>query len=364
MQDSRELIGNLLRGKSAERVGLAENIWPQTLERWIGEGYPTTADGKPVDPAVHFSFDMGGAVLPFDVMPLRGRSEVIQESEEWVIRRNGAGAAHKRWKKRAGVPEHIDFRMTSRQAWERDYRRPLLALDRARLKIDQARQSLQTRRAQGKFALASQLFVWENMRQSMGDVCLYESLLDDPDWIRDYNRVHTDFFQAHYRVVFEEAGRPDGFRMCEDLGYRGGLFCSPRMLEELIFPYFKEMIDFFHSFDIPIFLHSCGNVTAALDLIAAAGFDGLDPMEFKAGCRPLEFADKVGDRLVLRGGLDVRVLESGDRALIRREAAALIEGMKARGVRYIFGSDHSISTNVSYPAYQYALEVYRERMMY
>jgi hypothetical protein len=58
------------------------------------------------------------------------------------------------------------------------------------------------------------------------------------------------------------------------------------------------------------------------------------------------------------------VLESGDRDLIRREVAALIEGMKARGARYIFSSDHSLSTNVRYADYLYAVEVYREHMAY
>ena len=60
----------------------------------------------------------------------------------------------------------------------------------------------------------------------------------------------------------------------------------------------------------------------------------------------------------------MRVLESGDRHLIRRETAHLIEGMKARGARLVFASDHSISTNTRYESYCYGLEVYREHMMY
>ena len=58
------------------------------------------------------------------------------------------------------------------------------------------------------------------------------------------------------------------------------------------------------------------------------------------------------------------MLETDDRDLIRREVTALIEGMKARGARYIFASDHSISTNVDYDDYRYALDVYREHMNY
>lgn len=74
--------------------------------------------------------------------------------------------------------------------------------------------------------------------------------------------------------------------------------------------------------------------------------------------------EQYGNKLAFIGGLDARVFESNDRDLIRREVAAYIEGMKARGARLIFASDHSISPNTRYDSYRYALEVYREHMMY
>ncbi|MFQ5811078.1 MAG: hypothetical protein ACE5JM_15780, partial [Armatimonadota bacterium] len=72
MQSSQELISNLLSGEPADRMGLAENIWRQTLQRWLEEGYPTDGDGKPVDPIEHFGFDMAGVGLGLDLMPKRG----------------------------------------------------------------------------------------------------------------------------------------------------------------------------------------------------------------------------------------------------------------------------------------------------
>jgi uroporphyrinogen decarboxylase len=254
--------------------------------------------------------------------------------------------------------------MTSREVWERDYRPHLLAFDRERVKIADARAALAGCRQRKRWSFYGHLFVWENARQSMGDVCLYESVLLDPGWIHDYNRVYTDFFKAHYRALFEEAGRPDGIWMYEDLGYKGGLFCSPKVFAELFFPYYREMTDFFHALGLPVVLHSCGNVTEALPLIVEAGFDALNPMERKAGCDPLAIAERWGDRLALIGGLDARVLESGDKALIRREVTELVEGLKARGARCVFASDHSISTNVKYEDFKYAVGVYREHMSY
>ena len=75
----------------------------------------------------------------------------------------------------------------------------------------------------------------------MGDVTLYQSLLLDPDWVHDYNRVYTDFYKAHFTYMFEQVGLPDGIWIYEDLGYKNGLFASPKVLGEVIFPYYAEL---------------------------------------------------------------------------------------------------------------------------
>ncbi len=366
MQSSHELIDRLLRDRPPfERVGLSDSPWGYTLAKWAAEeGYPTDEEGNPVPAVDHFGFDLAGVGGWFDMMPLRGVNEVMEETDEWRVTRNGAGAAFKYWKHKDGTPEHVDFLMTSRQVWERDYRPHLLELDRERLNVEAPREALQRRRAQGLWTFYGHLFIWEQMRASMGDVCMYESLVLDPGWIHDFNRVYTDFYKAHYDVLFAEAGTPDGVWIYDDLGYNKGLFCSPATLEELFFPYYREIVEFFHGYDLTVVFHTCGGVTEAVPLIADAGFDALNPMEVRAGCDVLRFAEEYGDRLAFIGGLDKHVLESGDRELIRREVTRLVEGMKERGARYVFGSDHSISTNVRLADFQYAIDVYRDHMAY
>jgi len=364
MQTPAQVCDSLLRNKPAERIALHEGIWADTLRKWVGQGMPADDEGNATDPAEHFGLDMVGAGGWFDLLPIRGFSEIIEETDEWKVVRNGAGAALKWWKNKSGTPEHVDFTMTSREVWDEKYRPHLLELDRERINIDAAKEGLAKRRAQGKWAHFGHMFIWENMRRSLGDLCMYESLLLDPEWIHDYNRVNTDFFIMHFRVILAEAGLPDGIWIYEDLGYCNGLFCSPKVYEDLIFPYYKEIVGFFHGYDLPVVLHACGGVEEALPLVVSAGFDALHPMERKAGCDPVRFAELTDNKLVLIGGLDVRVLETHDRDVIRTEVTKLINDMKANGVRYVFASDHSISTNVDYDDYRFALDVYRENMMY
>jgi len=387
---SRTLIDNLLRGKQAERVGLVDSPWDDTIAAWVEQGYPThmvykeagesrwrSEDGQwveaelageyeePVPAWEHFGYDLASIGPWFDNMPLRDYDELIDETDEWDIRRNGAGAALKYWKHKSGTPEHMDFRMVTRQIWEHDYRPHLLTLDPARIKVAEARKNLARATQAQVWTYFGHMFVWELMRQSMGDVTMYESLLLDPAWIHDYNRIYTDFYKRHFATMFEHVGLPDGVWLYEDLGYKNGLFASPKVLSELIFPYHKEMVDFFHGYNLPVVLHTCGSTAQALPLIVEAGFDALNPMERKARDNdPFVFAEKYGDRLAFIGGLDARVFETNDKDVIRREVKHYIEGMKARGARLVFASDHSISTNTRYESYRYAVQVYREYMMY
>jgi len=389
MAGSRQVIEDLLRGREAERVGLMGLPWGDTLAAWIEQGYPTRRvphevgdqiwrdDGQrvlaeeagehdePVPPWQHFGYDMVGVGPWFDILPLRGHSKLESETDEWAVKRNGAGAALKYWKHKSGTPEHIDFRMTTRQVWESDYRKYLLELDPARVRTDELARNLREAGRAGTWTHLGHMFIWELMRQSMGDVTMYQSLLLDPGWVHDYAQVYTAFFTTHFQYMFDQVGLPDGIWIYEDLGYKNGLFASPKVLRELVFPYYAELVTFFHSHDLPVVLHTCGSTAAALPMIIEAGFDAVNPMERKAvGNDPFAFAEQYGEQLAFVGGLDARVFETNDRRIIGREVAEYVEGMKARGARLVFATDHSISPRTHYDSYRHALDVYREHMAY
>ena len=364
MQSGREAICRMMRGERADHVPLYDNPWGDTLRKWVKQGMPTDERENPVNPTEHFGFDIvvcGGWI---DWQPKRGVHEVIEETEEWRIVRNGAGALLKWWKHKSGTPEHVDFHMTSREIWEKEYRPLLVEFDPGRAgNVKTIAENLAKWRARGKWTCYGTQFIWENMRASMGDYTMYMALVTDPEWIHDFNQVYTDLYKKCFRILIEEAGKPDGVWIYEDLGYKEHLFCSPKTLERLIFPYYKEMVDFFHSYGIPVVLHSCGFQEPALPLIVQAGFDALNPMEVKAGNDIFKFAERYGDKLVFIGGLDARILESGDREIIRKGVIDFLTGMKERGARFVYGSDHSLSTNIDYEDFLYSLEVYREHMM-
>jgi uroporphyrinogen decarboxylase len=371
----RQLIDSMLRGASWDRVGLDEGFWPETLEAWVDHGYPTRTIVKdgiekvvPANPRDVFQFDLRKCGGWFDTDPKMGILEVVDETDEWVVRRDGGGASLKFWKNKSGTPEHVDFLVKTRALWEQEYRPYLLVPDRRRFNgkwdapqsLSEDRCDLLAARTRGQWAWYGHVFVYEVMRSILGDLTMCENFIMDPGWIRDFNRVYTDFFKAHFQLLFEENGLPDGVWIHEDLAYKSGLFASPKTLRELFLPFYTEIVAFFTEHNLPALFHSDGNIREAIPLILEAGFVGLHPMEVKAGNDLLELADLYSDRLVFLGGLDVRVLETNDRQTIQREAIRLIEGMKTRNARWVFGSDHSVTPRVGYDTYRHLLDVYHE----
>lgn len=374
--NSRELISNMISKDQVNRIAVYEGFWDDTLEIWVEQGYPTEKIMQnglerivPVDPFHHFTYDLHRCGGFFDTDPIFGYEEILEETSEWVIRRDGAGATQKLWKNKSGTPGHIDFKMTSRDIWEREYRPHLLQLEQRRFNgkwwgensLEEDKREFALARSRNQWAWVGHVFVWEVMRQSVGDLIMLKNILLDPGWIHDFNRVYTDFFIEHFKAMFEEIGIPDCVWLFDDIAYKNGLFASPEVLHDLYLPYYAEIVSFFNNeYGLPVFFHSDGKLEQALPIIIEAGFVGLHPLERKAGNDPIAIADKYGDQLVLIGGLDVQILETNDRDHIASEIKQLLEAMKTREASYIFHSDHTIPPTVDYDTYRFALDTYMQ----
>ena len=72
----------------------------------------------------------------------------------------------------------------------------------------------------------------------------------------------------------------------------------------------------------------------------------------------LDLRRRFGHRMCFCGNSDIQVWESGDREAIRREVLRKLNA--ARGGGFIFQSDHSVSSSVSGPMYDYIVKLVRE----
>ncbi len=357
---SRERIRLLLGGKIPDCMGLYEHFWGETLSQaWPEQGLPQNTAVEDL-----FGFDIQNAGGWFNTEPFPGRREVLQESDEWIVARDGRGAALKQWKNKSGTPEHIDFEVATRETWNK-YREPLLTFNQERLgNIEDAVKALAEIRAKGRFAVYGNLFVFELLRGTLGDENFLPALLLEPEWIRDFCQVYLDHFRTHYEALFRHAGKPDGMFIYEDFGYRNGLFCSPAVMRDLILPFHRQLVGFFKDYGLPVILHSCGDIRKAVPLAIEAGFDCLQPMEAKAGCDVLEFAREYGNRIAYMGNIDIRALETNNPAGVEAEILPKLRELKRLRAPYIFHSDHSIPPTVAYGTYLHALRVFKDNRHY
>ena len=94
-------------------------------------------------------------------------------------------------------------------------------------------------------------------------------------------------------------------------------------------------------------------------LIIETGFDCIQPIEVKAGNDLVKLKKDYGDQLSFMGGIDVRAMASPDPDDILREISSKIPIAK-QGGGYIYHSDHSVPSNVSFEQYCRVIELVNE----
>ncbi len=361
MMPKRDVIRTLLAKQIPDRVGLHEHFWPHILDNaWTAQGVP--AD---VDFVKRFDLDLRSMFWCCAPGPRPDLAGVIAENDESKTHRDGWGSTFRYWKHKGGTPEHLGFTCTSMEAWQRDFREqlraidPLTTLDLPRMRTDYA-----CVMAGQEFVTFSGLSVFEELRRILGDVCMLESLASEPEFIEDFCTVITDWHIRHWDIVLREVGRPDGFHIYEDLGYTQGPFCSPKMHRRLVQPHHRRLFGFIKEHGIPLIVHTCGDFRPHLAALHEAGADCIQALEAKTGMDVVTMAKEWKDKLCFMGNLDIRAFETGDRTKIHDEVTYKLEGMKAARAPWIFMSDHSIPPTVAVADYEYALELYRAGCRY
>ena len=347
---SVERVGNILRRKPIDRIGVFEHFWGDTHKKWTGEGH--IPEGASLDE--HFAFDIANCWPLNMVAKLDYEPETIEETEETILQRDGNGAVLRRHKQHDATPEHVDFLVKERTAWE-EHIKPLLTADRARVNFEAYRDARRQAQERGVFFNWSGVNVFELMHPVCGHQYMLMGMLSDPDWVKDmvdvYSRLTVDLME----ILFAAEGEPDGVWFYEDMGFKARPFISLDMYREFIQPGHKRTMDLCKSRNLPVTMHSCGFVEPLVPGIIESGVDCLQVIEVKAGMDLVRLYREYGDRLSFCGGMDVRKLYTNNRDEIERELAGKIPEVRGQ-FGYILHSDHSIPDQVEYESYQYFVE--------
>jgi uroporphyrinogen decarboxylase len=132
------------------------------------------------------------------------------------------------------------------------------------------------------------------------------------------------------------------------------------LFEEYMVPRYKIVCDFLRSRGVNLIcVDSDGDVRTLIPLWLRAGLNGIWPLEVQAGMDVVELRREYGNRLVMIGGIDKRVL-SRNHTAIENEIERVWPVVEVGG--YIPCTDHSIPPDVSWDNYRHYREYVAEKV--
>lgn len=326
--------------KEPDRIPMLDSPWGPTVARWRREGLP-----KDVSVGAFFGFDHV-ASIGNDNSP-RYPSRVIEETDEYIIRTTNWGATKKDWKHAASVPEFIDFTIKDRKTWAEAKARMTPTKDR--VNWNHLKQHYPGWREHGVWITAGAWFGYDVFASwHVGTERILMAMVADPEWCADMFNHALSVNLALLEMVWDAGYTFDCLSYPDDLGYRNGLFFDLDTYREVLKPAHKRSCDWAHQRGVKVMLHTCGNVMELIPDLIDAGFDGLNPLETKAGMDLIELNEKYGSELVLEGGIDVRKMTQPEH--IEEEIRSKITAARVGG-GYIYHSDHSVPDSVSFADY-------------
>ena len=356
MMTSIERVTRTLALEPVDHVAAAVDLWDSTIKRYVDEGH--LAEGE--DIAAHFDEDFRRGGRLNCTIDLDFEDVIVEETDETILKLDGNGATLRRHKLHESTPEHVDFAVKDRTEWFRHHRELLTGVDRRRIPFEDYRKQRALAADQERFFCWNGVGPFEQMHPVCGHEYMLMGMALDPEWVKDMVEIYVELTIRHLDILFAEQGRPDGFWVFEDLGFKGKPFMSPAMYAQIIQPGHRRLFDFAHSLGCKVIVHSCGFVEPLMPGLIEAGMDCLQAMEVKAGMDMPHLAKRFGDRIAFFGNIDVRALISNDFAEIESELQKKIPPVLDMGGGYILHTDHSEPPDIDHETMLFFLKRGRE----
>ncbi len=359
-------MARALSHQEPDRVPISDFFWGGFVERWKRElNLP-----QDVNPYTYYDLDW---IVTLPNMDPRVQSfETIREDSSEVVVKTGFGATIRK-KFDAPMPEFITWDIDSLEALERygfddasDRRRYFCAGDNQIAGVGDGFERNSAAWLGTVKTLRPDFPVYGSMIEC--SECL--TRLVGPEnsllWMGLYpermghaiNRI-GQFYLDCLRAEIEAAdGLLDGMVIWGDVAYRNSLLFAPDYWRSYFKPWVRAMTELCHAHRLPVIYHGCGNVNAIFEDYIEVGIDAYNPLEAKAHMDAVELRRQYGHQIAFCGNSDIQIWETGDQALIRKEVLRKLNA--ARGGGFIFQSDHSVSSSVSGPSYDYIVKLVRE----
>jgi len=329
--------------------------WPETLERWRGEGY---------DPAVH-DLNLGADHRNvfghwFFPHPPFERA-VVEEDDDHILYVNHEGILMREMKRNpySSMPQFVKSPVETRAEFRAFWAERMQPDLTQRIGPDWP-QTLRALRAQPyPFVIISDRWggFFGPLRNLVGVEQLCTLFYDDPAFVEEMMDANADFIIAIMSQVLDVIA-VDAFGFWEDMAFRTAPLLSPELARKYMLPRYARVTEYLRGRGVPyVGADSDGYIHPLIPMWMDAGLNFLYPFEVQADMDVLDVRARYGKELRLWGGVDKRALAEGP-AAIDAELARVRPLMREGG--YIPHTDHSAPPDISFDHYRYYLTRVRE----
>lgn len=162
-----------------------------------------------------------------------------------------------------------------------------------------------------RFAEETDLFVFA---QIGGPISMVNEMIGMEDYMV-YSLTNTEeiaelagkimIYEVQKAKLFIDSGA-NGITIADDMAFNTGVFLPPHIMEEVAYPFYEQAVREIKAYkDVPVILHTDGNINSVLPRLVELGFDGIQSLQPSAQMDIREVKEKYGDRLCLIGNIDL-----------------------------------------------------------
>ena len=140
----------------------------------------------------------------------------------------------------------------------------------------------------------------------------------------------------------------------DDIAINTGLFVSPTVYKQYLFPWMKKIGTICKQKDIPFIYHTDGNIWKVLDDLKDCGVNAIQAIEPQA-MDIVELKQKRGTDFCLVGNIDIDLLTRGTKEQITSEVKRLLKKVAVNG-GYCLGSGNTIADYIPFENYLTMIE--------
>ncbi len=178
---------------------------------------------------------------------------------------------------------------------------------------------------------------------------------DEPVLLHRINDRLTTWMLG-YIDQLDALGTIDFVTFAEDLSYNHGPMLSKRSFDAILLPYYQRVVPALKRRGIRVLVDSDGDITRCASWFAAAGIEGILPLERQAGV-DIDILQRDHPGMLFIGHFDKMTMPHGETAM-RSEFERLLPAMR-RG-RFIPSVDHQTPPGVSLDNYRIYLRLLGE----